>query len=440
MVAGKHQNADAGALTACDRLGHLRARWVHHPDQAKKRQVARAVLHAAGSLASGPAVRDRQHPQPLSAQLVGDRHDLRSVKGTGPVRALRVAAHPQHALRGALGKEDVTGVTAEVIAGREAALRLERDLPGPREGFLGITLEHPGLGSSDQERYLRGVAMDINAPVYHVERRLAVQRSREKERVQRRAGIRTHNLPVKLDMAIQVVAGACHRIRSPGRMDDLNGHAVLGQRPRLIGTDDGAATEGLDGGQRPHDGMAAGHPVNSDGRRDGHHDGQTLGNHGHDESDGGAQHRVNGLAQANAKREDDDAGGDAGGSDNSREPGHSPLQGAPGLLRLLYLTSDPAQLRRHPGGRNEGMGTAAGDDGAHIDHVCPVGQGQARLRQSVGHLLDDGRLAGQQRLVHLWICGAYDASVRGDPASRLQEHDVSWHQFPAIDLLVDTSA
>lgn len=78
-----------------------------------------------------------------------------------------------------------------------------------------------------------------------------------------------------------------------GRIDRPHVHAVLGQRPGLVGGDHGDGPEGLDGTQAAHHRLALGEPLDAHGECQGQHRRQPL-RHG---GDGECHREQHDLAQ-----------------------------------------------------------------------------------------------------------------------------------------------
>jgi len=58
-----------------------------------------------------------------------------------------------------------------------------------------------------------------------------------------------------------------------------------------------------------------------------------------------------------------------------------------------------AELGFHAGGDDDGAAAPVGDDGAHIEHVAAVGDGQVGLFQGVGVFFHGLRLASEHRFL-----------------------------------------
>ncbi len=74
-----------------------------------------------------------------------------------------------------------------------------------------------------------------------------------------------------------------------GRPDSHDRHLSRGQRPGLVGADDGGGAQGLDGGQAAHERMPSRHAAHADRQRDGGHGRQCLRHRGDGQGDAALQ-------------------------------------------------------------------------------------------------------------------------------------------------------
>ena len=117
VVAGDHDDADAGAEGLVDRRAHFRPRRVDHADQAEEGQVGLdRVRRVVGELVRQAALADGEHAQRLARHGVVLRHDLlAALVGHGE----DVAVHAQvraaaDGLRGRALDEGVLAVALDV--------------------------------------------------------------------------------------------------------------------------------------------------------------------------------------------------------------------------------------------------------------------------------------------------------------------------------------
>ncbi|MNQ46474.1 hypothetical protein D3C85_602890 [compost metagenome] len=77
--------------------------------------------------------------------------------------------------------------------------------------------------------------------------------------------------PVKQDAPFGFVAYAVQRHDVMRRQDRGHDHFIAGQGAGLVSADDGHGAYRFNGGQAPHDGVAPGHRLYANGKRNGQH-------------------------------------------------------------------------------------------------------------------------------------------------------------------------
>ena len=92
------------------------------------------------------------------------------------------------------------------------------------------------------------------------------------------------------ELAGRRVAGAGHLDAALVQRVDAHGHLVPGQRPGLVGADDGGGAQSLDGGQSADERAHPGHALHPQRQRHGGHGGQPLGHGGDGQREADLQH------------------------------------------------------------------------------------------------------------------------------------------------------
>ena len=324
VVARDHDGPDARPFAQGDGAARLRARRVRHADQAAEGHAGLKLFTVPGNRAevavshAEHAQRRRGHGLVLARRPAGSaprEQKIRRALGDGPVPAAGQPVHRRHPLARA-GKRELQHARVP------AAVRPQR-----------------AGGNGAHDGGLRGVARDLPAG------NLTVRAER---------GHAQQPAPF----------GGIRREDAPRRAQFDHRHAVLGQGPRLVRTDDARAAEGLDRRQAAHDGAFGRHAPHPGRQRDGHHGGQALRDGGDRKADRNQEHlqRVDPLEQTHDENhEADGQRPDAEGA---------PHAGQPLLERRLRrgLAADHAgdapHLRAHSGLHHQAAPVPGGDGAA----------------------------------------------------------------------------
>ncbi len=195
--------------------------------------------------------------------------DLVAVEGGQPGGA---RAHLEDALGRASDEDSPAAVAGTVHGGVVALLGGEGDLGDPRQLQLQLGARDSALRGEHEQRHLGGIAEHLGLvarprPMLGSglvrQRGVVTQRCRAQRQAQRFLGRLRQRAAVRLQLAVEVVAGARHLEGMPGAPQPAHRHAILGQRSGLVGADHRAAAERLHGRQSPHHDVAPRHTLHA---------------------------------------------------------------------------------------------------------------------------------------------------------------------------------
>ncbi len=224
--------------------------------------------------------------------------------------------------------------------------------------------------------------MEVAAFDVELERRVVAQGARDQGQANRRRDLAKRTSPqlARLNCGLALF----HNLREvqslAGHSDYGHRHAILRERPGLVGADDVDRAERLDGGQLADQGVAAEHSLGPDGQGNRNDGGQPFRHHRHGHADRGQEHRADRLASHHAHEQDQRRHDDARNSQGLADPVQLLLQGRGLGGDLLNHPGDLAQLGPHGGLDHHRRAATVGGRRAEIDHVAPVAQGQIALR------------------------------------------------------------
>lgn len=403
VVAGDHDDTDAGGVAVGDGCGHLWAWWVEHRYQAQQGQLVLGFLTAFGQRLPGleAALGDGEHAQPLSRVGVHPLFDAEaalSAQWAGAALGVRDrGAAGDDVLRGSLGVHPHAAV-AFVQGGHQLEYRVEVELAtavpvAVRRG--GAVAEQ---GCPFQQRCLGGVA---DRAALGVGLGVGAGRHRHGEFAQH--GIARH----VRRRAVQSVFP-----RSGPHGADL--HVVLGESARLIGADHVGGAEGLHRAQpldhrtAPHQAAYAQCQGQGDDRQ------QSFGDVAHQQAD--REHHGVLDRQAGRERREREEGQAGEQCDQRDQPGHPAdlgLQRALLTLDPLGQGGDPAKLGVHTSGEHHCPRLALGAGRPAEHQVTGVQQRDMGIQQ-VRRPVSRHRLPGEGGEVDL-DAAVHQAGIRGDP-------------------------
>ena len=417
VVPGDEHGADPGAAARADGVGDPGTDRIREGDQTQPDQLVIAALVEGGNLADG----QREDAQPAGRDLIVQLQQrpprLRRQRLRGTVLEPAVAADDD-LLGRALHRDQQAAVL--VVHGRHpvvplaAPTNVAQRMAPPR-----VAIVETGQARRAEQRALRRAAAAFGAVV--AQRRLVAEDGDLQDPGE--AGI---GLTFRRELRPLTVLPA-------GDAPRIDGHAVLGQRSRLVGADHGDRAEALDRRQSAHQCAPPGHPLGAEGQRRRRHGRQPLGHGRHRERDGAARH----LQQRHAAEQSQPEDGRAGAERHSHQPTSYPveltLEGRRRRGRLRDQRADPAELGPSPRRRHDGRARALRDDRARVEHVDAVGERAVGRRQGRGHLRDRHAFTGQRRLVHGESRDVDHARVGGHVVTDLQDEDVAGNEARGRD-------
>ena len=411
VVAGDHDDPDAGALAQRDRLGGVVAQRIGEPDQPD--HLEREVVGVGRRLAARRRGRGRRR---------------------GPAGRLR------HRLGPAQPRPGV--VVAEVA---EVDDRLGRAL-GRDHRARAVAVGLPDVGDREQAGPQRVLADRLPARVQVLgaaEGALGELGEREVHRVGAfgRAGEEA-----ELDQRVDLLGQLGGRRRSTSRSASAvtrrrMRHPVLGERAGLVGAEHGDRAQGLDRGRAPGQHAVAGDAPGAEREEDGEDDRQLLGQERHRQGDARTGSRA--ASRPRSARGSRPARPTAPGRAMARRVTRRATSRSSGVLVVsispsaapIWPSSEAGPVAtisasgvagRRPGSRRRGR------RGAAVAAGRPERRG---LGRQVGRgLLDDRhRLAGEERLVDRGRRAGAHQGVGGDAVALGDQDDVAGHQQAGVE-------
>ena len=216
------------------------------------------------------------------------------------------------------------------------------------------------------------------------------------------------------------------------RPDPDRTHPVLGQRPGLVRADHVRRAEGFDCAQTLDERPAAREPGDSDCQRQRDRRQQPFRDVRDDQPDRegeGVVRRQPGDEHSDREKREPDEHCDEG--DEPRDLPHLTFEWALLHLHPLRERCDPAELRLHPGGKDEGLRLARDARGSAEHEISCVEQRATRIAL-VGRAKHGLRLPGERR--HVDVDRALEETrVRRDPVALDDEQDVAGHELARVD-------
>ena len=429
VIAGDHDDPDAGPFAACHGILGLRSRRVDHAGQPEEGHPGLRGFERRAGLA-----RHAQYPQGLVGQLAGGFHQPFArrfvqwlvVQGAVPGRQ-HMCTGSEDDFRRALGERD-NSLRCLVQGGHPLRFRGEGDLADAREVLLKFRFGQARLGSGHNQRALRGIALDVPAALGLDPCDVGVggERARAQELSQRL--VRRGGAAVRQELAAGFVARAGYVPRAPRNAEFADRHLVFGQGPGLVRADHGCAAQRLHGRQPPHQRMAFDHALDADRQRDRDDSRQRLWHNGHGQGDAEDEHLHERLAAHEPQRHDQR-------HDHERDPRQHVADLVEVFLERrafgfdrLEQPRDLAEFGVHGRGHDHGAPAPVGGGGAGEGHVLAVAHGHVRAGDRVGVFLHGDGLARERGFLDLQVHRFDEPHVGRHAVARLQQHDVAWHQ------------
>lgn len=197
-------------------------------------------------------------------------------------------------------------------------------------------------------------------------------------------------------------------------------HVARGERPRLVGTDDGGRAQRLDTGQTAHEGFSVRHPPYANSQGNGRHCGQRFGHCRDGKCDPRLNDQPERCAVDCAQRRHERRDGEGDPNKAATELIQPPFQRRPLFPHAAHKRADSSELGVLAGGRDEDTRRTGNDGRALVGHVGPLGE-----RSVLWHWFEGfrwrQRLTGESGLVGAQV-GGFDHPT------------VGCHLLAAIDL------
>lgn len=208
-----------------------------------------------------------------------------------------------------------------------------------------------------------------------------------------------------------------------------DGHAVFGQRPRLVGDDVVDRAEALDDREVADERVALHERPRPEreGERDDRREALGDGRNGERDGDEEDDHRV-GRGEEQLDRRDEQDERDDADADAAAEAVDLDFERRLALAGLPELVCDAPEFGVHRGGDDDGLGATPDHGGSGVEDASPVGQRRVGFDR-VDHLVHRDALAGQRRLVGAAVGRGEDAGVGGDGVARFEDDHVARHDL-----------
>ncbi len=327
VVAGHDHHADAGLMAAADRVGHFGPGCVEQAHESDETEIALGFGAGRGRRLEQLAPSDGEDAQ-AGGRTVGhvsfDRRPPHVVQGQlASVRLENGGAASQHRFGGAFGVHP-NGAVEVVDGGHQLQRGVETEHRSAR-----LLAGHPGdVGTEplrrEQHRGLGRVA-DGGTRVRAVDHRRGTTREHDRERTGDESTLVGDVAARRLE--VDVAGGG------PQRYDM---HAVLGERPGLVGTDHRRRTQRLHGTEPFDECALAREHADADAECERDRRQEPFGHVAHQQAD--REHRRGRERQARgerSQRKERETDGDRDDGDDPRDPSDLPLQRA--LVGLACL-------------------------------------------------------------------------------------------------------
>ena len=422
-VSGDHDHPNSRPVAAGDRVGHLRARRVEQRNEPEEDEVSLDLLTALRQRSARRETRRgcRQDAQPLGRPALAPPED-RLTLGVGSGRSAPSA--PRIDVQRAMTSSGAPFRWTWRPSCSSSIVDITRSAASKRNAFLRAASRAARVTSAPSAAAACSSASSVGSPALGADLGVVARGERLRE-----AGLRRRR------------AAAPRRARGLAGISPDRGrlHAVLGQRPRLVGADDGCRAERLDRAQPLDERARASERPHPDRQREGDRGQKALGHVRDDQADR-ERERVGErkAGHERTEREEDEAGRHG---DDRDQPGHplapaaragSPrARPAATALRSARAPSASRWPRRRPAPLRRCRRAAE-------DEVPRLERWRARVDELRG-ARDRGRLAGQRGDVHL--DGALEQPrIRRDAVALVEQENVAGHEQPRLDHLAPAVA
>ena len=172
------------------------------------------------------------------------------------------------------------------------------------------------------------------------------------------------------DLAAGLVAAPAPLQGARRRPDLHDPHPVLGERSRLVGTDERRRSECLHRFEASYQRMLVGHPLGSDRQRQCHGGQETLGNEGHGDADGEHERVRWRRVEEQGQQEESATGRDSDERNRAHETMQLACQGRVGADGVLCEHGDSGELGRGAGRSHDRPPLALDDERAGAETIA----------------------------------------------------------------------
>ena len=404
LVARDEDGPDPCRAAGGDRFANAASDRIAERDQAEPDQLVVDGLGIAGKLAIGQP--EHAHPARGERGIGGADCTLRVRRERLGTARVDPAGRASEDLLGRALDGDEPAI-AVVMKRRHPVLTVTaRANPEQREPATQRLVVEPGVAGRAKERAFGGATANLRSAVGQL--RLVAQGTDGERAGQSR-----------------VVDGRRGAVLASGQMPVVDGHAVFGDRARLVRADDGRCPEAL-GRRQPADERALRrHPSNAQRERR-RRDGRQAFGHGRD---GKRDHRADHFGEGESPQQAERERAATERQRHSDEPAAQPVELAFERRRGRRRLSDEGPHAPDFGvtarRRDDGEGGALGDDGAREDHVGAVRESGGVIAHQIGPLGRGQAFPGQRRFVGGEPFGVDHASVGRNVVTGPQDEDVT---------------
>ncbi len=368
---------------------------------------------------------------------------------TGQIQ--RPIAPLQDRFDGALGVHQPTTVKTRIVQRRHVLVfRLERDRIDPRKLLQQQLSPDASLRGDDQQCPFGRVPLDLTLAISLDQLRVVAEHPRPQTLQQRDTTMKVmdghfhfarhlHCACARLFWGIAIGrAGLSPGLQFPfGAVADARDgegfsarphrghcHLVLCQRASFVRTDDGGATECLDGWQTADDRLSSRHPRHADRQRDRHRRRQAFGNRGDRQGDRGHEH-VDGRLPPQRANGEVDRGQSQDDVEQHLAQVCDPLgQRGLNVIRPGDQCGNSPHLGLIAGGDHQPSPLAGGDQRRGERQVRAISRHDFRGQQ-LEVFLDRYRFTRQRRFGDLQLPTTEQSQVGGHLVARLQQHQIA---------------
>ena len=272
MIARDHLYRNTRLAAFRDRGYGFRPRRIDERNKAEQRKSALRILrrNLRCRLGHRPP-RQRDHTLPVRRQRLDLSVPELLVEIAGSIFRRRLGAHVSDAFRRTLEIKHRRAAIPRIERRHVAMPRIEGDFIKPREACPRRGKVMPRLDRKRKQRPLHRVAIREPASFPFAKFGIVAKQAAKCELLERRTDGNIDRLSILEKAALRLVAGSFDLHLPLRRYKRAHRHLVLGQRPRLVRTDDGDGAKRLDGRQPPYHRVAPRHALYTHCERNRHH-------------------------------------------------------------------------------------------------------------------------------------------------------------------------